>query len=123
MRCNPRKLLLDPYARATAGQVRIGPEVFGYAAGSSDGPSPLDSAAHVPRSLVVDPAMAPAAEAPAEGRRGFCINGLSPAERAHRDALLDGTGPRVPGQERSDMVGTVSASESLAARPSPGVSH
>jgi isoamylase len=58
VRCNPRKLLLDPYARATAGSVRFGPEVLGCAAGNPEAPSALDSAAHVPRSLVVDPAFA-----------------------------------------------------------------
>jgi glycogen operon protein len=53
LRCNPAKLLLDPYARALAGSVRYGPEVLGYAAGDPDTPSALDSSAHVPRSLVV----------------------------------------------------------------------
>jgi isoamylase len=55
LRCNPAKLLLDPYARAIDGQVRFGPEVLGYAAGDQEAPSTLDSAGHVPRSLVVDP--------------------------------------------------------------------
>jgi len=54
LRFNPAKLLLDPYARAVAGGVRFGPEVLGYAVGDPDAPSPLDSAAQVPRSLVVD---------------------------------------------------------------------
>ena len=56
VRCNPAKLLLDPYARAFGGAVRFGPEVLGYAAGHPDSPSTLDSAAHMPRSLVVDDA-------------------------------------------------------------------
>ena len=30
-RCNPAKLLLDPYARAVAGEVRWDPAVFGHA--------------------------------------------------------------------------------------------
>jgi isoamylase len=55
---NPAKLLLDPYARAIEGHVRFGPEVLGYDAEDPDRPSPLDSAAHVPRSLVVDPTFA-----------------------------------------------------------------
>ena len=55
LRCNPAKLLLDPYARAIDGEVRFGPEVLGYAVGDPDAPSTLDSAGHVPRSLVVDP--------------------------------------------------------------------
>ena len=53
VRCNPAKLLLDPYARAFSGSVTFGPEVFGYAADGSDTPSAADSAASVPRSLVV----------------------------------------------------------------------
>jgi isoamylase len=56
LRCNPAKLLTDPYARAIGGQVTFGPEVLGHTAGNSDQPSALDSAGHVPRSLVVDPA-------------------------------------------------------------------
>src|SRR4029453_13151223 len=56
MRCNPAKLLLDPYARATTGQVRFGPEALGHDVADPDRASRLDSAGHVPRSLVVDPA-------------------------------------------------------------------
>jgi glycogen operon protein len=56
LRCNPAKLLLDPYARAFSGTVTFGPEVLGYAVGDQDAPSRLDSAAHVPRSLVIDEA-------------------------------------------------------------------
>jgi isoamylase len=54
--CNPAKLLLDPYARAIHGEVRFGPEVLGYDVSDPDRPSSLDSADHVPRSLVVDTA-------------------------------------------------------------------
>jgi glycogen operon protein len=43
-RCNPAKLLLDPYARAIAGSVEWHPSVFGE--------EPGDSAPHVPRSVV-----------------------------------------------------------------------
>jgi isoamylase len=53
VRCNPAKLLLDPYARAFSGTVVFGPEVLGYAAGDPDVPSAADSSANVPRSLVV----------------------------------------------------------------------
>ena len=35
-RCNPAKLLLDPYARAVAGEVRWHPAVFGHAADDPD---------------------------------------------------------------------------------------
>jgi isoamylase len=54
LRCNPAKLLLDPYARAIHGEVRFGPQVLGYAIDDPEAPSTLDSAGHVPRSLVVD---------------------------------------------------------------------
>ena len=56
LRCNPAKLLLDPYARAVSGTVSFGPEVYGHDLNDPDAPSTLDSSAHVPRSLVVDPA-------------------------------------------------------------------
>jgi pullulanase/glycogen debranching enzyme len=56
VRCNPAKLLLDPYARATTGPVRFGPEVLGHDVADPDRASQLDSAGHVPRSLVVDSA-------------------------------------------------------------------
>ena len=52
LRFNPAKLLLDPYARAFAGQVRFGPELLDYTVGDPGAPSTLDSAGHVPRGLV-----------------------------------------------------------------------
>ena len=52
LRYNPTKLLLDPYALAIDGEVRFGPEVLGYDIADPDRPSTLDSAAHVPRSIV-----------------------------------------------------------------------
>ncbi len=55
LRCNPAKLLLDPYARAVRGEVSFGPEVFDYEWGHQDTPSSLDSAGHVPLSLVTEP--------------------------------------------------------------------
>ena len=56
LRCNPAKLLLDPYARAISGSVAFGPEVLGQDETDPGKPSSLDSAAHVQRGLVVDPA-------------------------------------------------------------------
>ena len=56
-RFNSRKLLIDPYARALTGQVSWGPEVFGYEWNrrmSDDVRSELDSAGHVPLSVVID---------------------------------------------------------------------
>jgi glycogen operon protein len=53
LRCNPNKLLLDPYARAIDGDIAWGDEVFGYVPGRPETMSVLDSARHVPRGLVV----------------------------------------------------------------------
>jgi isoamylase len=53
VRCNPAKLLLDPYARAFTGAVTFGPDVLGYSVSDPGSPSTIDSAASMPRSLVV----------------------------------------------------------------------
>src|SRR6201986_1863664 len=54
LRCNPAKLLLDPYAKAVSGSVAFGAGVLGQDGGAPARPSGLDSAGRVPRSLVVD---------------------------------------------------------------------
>ncbi|HEX4791696.1 MAG TPA: glycogen debranching protein GlgX, partial [Actinospica sp.] len=54
-RCNPNKLLLDPYAKAISGDVAWGSEVFGYRFGSPNRRNDADSAAHTMRSIVVSP--------------------------------------------------------------------
>jgi isoamylase len=54
LRCNPAKLLLDPYAKAISGSVLFGSEVLGQDETDPSRPSGLDSSAHVPRSVVVD---------------------------------------------------------------------
>ncbi|HEY8756821.1 MAG TPA: glycogen debranching protein GlgX [Candidatus Dormibacteraeota bacterium] len=56
-RHNHHKLLLDPYARAVSGSVHWGPEVYGYVLGKGDDKmSDLDSAQHMPHSVVIDDA-------------------------------------------------------------------
>ncbi|MEW2038912.1 glycogen debranching protein GlgX, partial [Streptomyces sp. NPDC005534] len=52
-RCNPAKLLLDPYAKAVDGQADNDPSLFEHAPG---GPAPADSAGHIPLGVVTDPA-------------------------------------------------------------------
>jgi isoamylase len=52
-RCNPAKLLLDPYARAVAGAVQWNDAVYGHAPGDPDQPDPADSAPYVPRSVLL----------------------------------------------------------------------
>ncbi|MGF6229057.1 isoamylase [Inquilinus ginsengisoli] len=58
-RFNPNKLLLDPYARGLAGGFRWDDSVHGYTRGDPAADlsfDPRDSAAFVPKSVVIDPA-------------------------------------------------------------------
>jgi glycogen operon protein len=55
-RCNPSKLLLDPYARAISGDVIHNTALLPYAsADEPDVASDVDSAPYMPRSIVIDP--------------------------------------------------------------------
>ncbi len=54
LRCNPNKLLIDPYARHIRGDRASGVGPLGYVVGSPHEASQDDSAADVPHSLVVD---------------------------------------------------------------------
>ncbi|HEX4788137.1 MAG TPA: glycogen debranching protein GlgX, partial [Actinospica sp.] len=53
-RCNPAKLLLDPYALAFEGEIGWDSSLFGYPFGSPDERDDRDSAPHTMRSVVVD---------------------------------------------------------------------
>src|ERR1700745_3672781 len=58
-RFNPSKVLIDPYAKAIAGSIKWGPEMFGYPLG--DGQEDFtrdykDNLKNVPKSVVIDPA-------------------------------------------------------------------
>jgi glycogen operon protein len=58
-RFNPHKLVLDPYAKAHIGQLKWGPELFGYTLGAKEDDLTFDerdSAALMPKCVVVDPA-------------------------------------------------------------------
>ncbi|MCW2683487.1 MAG: glgX, partial [Blastococcus sp.] len=54
LRCNPNKLLLDPYAKAIDGQVDWDQSVFGYDFETKER-NDDDSAPHMPKSVVVSP--------------------------------------------------------------------
>lgn len=55
-RCNPNKLLLDPYAKAIEGLPRWNEAVYGYHFNDPDGgPNELDSGPFMPRAVVVNP--------------------------------------------------------------------
>ncbi len=55
-RCNPSKLLVDPYAKAIEGELRWNEALFSYPWGDPDGPrTELDSAPYVPKGIVINP--------------------------------------------------------------------
>ncbi|SCL35669.1 glycogen operon protein [Micromonospora nigra] len=54
-RCNPHKLLIDPYAKAVDGDVQWDPAVYDYVHGDPDRMSETDSAPFMPKSVVVNP--------------------------------------------------------------------
>jgi isoamylase len=55
LRCNPAKLLLDPYAKAIDGHPRWDEALFSYRFGEPRSRNDADSAPYVPRSVVVNP--------------------------------------------------------------------
>jgi glycogen operon protein len=55
LRCNPAKLLLDPYAKAIEGEVAWDEAVYGHRWAAPDERNDADSAPFVPRSVVTNP--------------------------------------------------------------------
>ncbi len=67
LRCNPHKLLIDPYARALAGTFARDPAVFDYASHKGEHEfeqSTADSAPFMPKSVVCEPVAAADATGP-----------------------------------------------------------
>ncbi len=54
-RCNPAKLLLDPYGKAVDGQVRWHESLFGYRFSDPARASTADSAPYMPTNVVINP--------------------------------------------------------------------
>ncbi|MEU9886625.1 glycogen debranching protein GlgX [Sphaerisporangium sp. NPDC051011] len=54
-RCNPGKLLVDPYAKAIEGGVKWDQAVYGYRFGDPGSREDTDSAPYVPKAVVVNP--------------------------------------------------------------------
>jgi glycogen debranching enzyme GlgX len=73
-RFNPHKLLLDPYALATAGTVRPEPPLFGYVFDDPSARDERDSAPYTARSVVVD--------------TSFDWEGDTPMRRRWRDTVI-----------------------------------
>ncbi|APU16272.1 MULTISPECIES: glycogen debranching protein GlgX [Actinoalloteichus] len=55
LRCNPNKLLIDPYAKAVEGTLDWHESLFGYHFDDGDRRNDLDSAAYLPKSVVINP--------------------------------------------------------------------
>ncbi|UQU68499.1 glycogen debranching protein GlgX [Couchioplanes caeruleus] len=55
LRCNPHKLLLDPYARAVDSDIDWHPSLYAYDFDNPDRMSDLDSAPHMAKGVVVNP--------------------------------------------------------------------
>jgi isoamylase len=55
LRCNPAKLLLDPYAKAVDGDIVWDEALFGYHFGDADSRNDTDSAPYALRSVVINP--------------------------------------------------------------------
>ncbi|MGA8845592.1 MAG: glycogen debranching protein GlgX, partial [Nocardioides sp.] len=55
LRCNPAKLLLDPYAKATTREIVWDQSLFSYTFGEEDSRNDEDSAAHMTFGVVINP--------------------------------------------------------------------
>jgi isoamylase len=55
LRCNPNKLLLDPYAKATSGEIDWDQSLFGYNFGDPDSRNDDDSGQHMTYGVVINP--------------------------------------------------------------------
>ncbi|MDX6375247.1 MAG: isoamylase [Nocardioidaceae bacterium] len=55
LRGNPNKLLLDPYAKATSGEIEWNQSLFGYTFGKEDERNDDDSAASMTKGVVINP--------------------------------------------------------------------
>ncbi len=54
-RCDPNKLLLDPYAKAIDGQIEDHPSLFSYEVGDEEQRNTADSAGHTMMAVVINP--------------------------------------------------------------------
>jgi len=55
LRCNPNKLLLDPYAKATSGEIDWNQSLFSYNFGDPDSRNDDDSGEHMTHGVVINP--------------------------------------------------------------------
>jgi isoamylase len=98
-RCDPAKLLLDPYAKAVEGAVTWDPAVFSYEFGDPGTRNTDDSAPFVPRSVVVNPYFDWAGDRPP--RVGYLDSVIY---EAHVRGLTK-LHPEIPEEERGTYLG------------------
>jgi isoamylase len=98
-RCDPAKLLLDPYAKAVEGAVTWDPAVFSYQFGDPGTRNTGDSAPFVPRSIVVNPYFDWAGDRPP--RVGYLDSVIYEAHVRGMTKLH----PEVPEEERGTYLG------------------
>jgi isoamylase len=99
VRCDPAKLLLDPYAKAVEGAVTWDPAVFSYQFGDPGTRNTDDSAPFVPRSIVVNPYFDWAGDRPP--RVGYLDSVIYEAHVRGMTKLH----PEVPEEERGTYLG------------------
>ena len=98
-RCNPNKLLLDPYAKAVSGQVEWDESLFGYNFGDEDSHNDDDSAPHVMKAVVINPFFDWDGD-----RRPRTEYHQSVIYEAHVKGLTE-QHPEVPGEQRGTYAG------------------
>ena len=85
-RCNPSKLLIDPYARSIDGDVQWDPAMFSYDFADPTKRNEPDSAPFAPKSVVVNPFFDWEQRPPRRARRGRTRSSTRPTSRARRCA-------------------------------------
>ena len=98
-RCNPNKLLLDPYSKAIDGIFDWDQSLFGYNFGDPDSRNDDDSAASMPKSVVINPFFDWGVDRPPQ--RDYADSVIY---EAHVKGLTE-THPDVPEQSRGTYAG------------------
>jgi isoamylase len=98
-RCNPNKLLLDPYSKAIDGTFKWDQSLFGYNFGDPDSRNDDDSAASMPKSVVINPFFDWGVDRPPQREYADSI-----IYEAHVKGLTE-THPDIPEQSRGTYAG------------------
>jgi isoamylase len=98
-RCNPNKLLLDPYSKAIDGTFVWDQSLFGYNFGDPDSRNDDDSAASMPKSVVINPFFDWGVDRPPQREYADSV-----IYEAHVKGLTE-THPEIPEQSRGTYAG------------------